>query len=314
MSDSAQGSGSAEVHPAQQANEIIEGQSSDTSGAEASSTPTPAAAKVEEKKRLNRIKLKVDQKEYDEELPFDFDDRPEVVEYLTKNLQMSKAASKRMSEYSQLEKEVTQFIEELKKDPRKVLSNPNINVDVKKLAASIIEEEINNSQKSPEQLKTEKLEAELQRLKDEREEENKTNSQKELERLQQQAYESYDIQMTQALEKSDLPKSPYVIKKMADYMLLGLQNKIDVTPADVIPLVRDEMTGDLKEMFAVMPDEVIESIIGKDVLNRIRKKKVAAVKSGAPIVNKSIPDTAKKSGDAKKDETKKLTFKQFLGI
>src|ERR1019366_8438204 len=201
-------------------------------------------------------------KEFDEELPFEMDDTPENVEWLTKNLQMSKAASKRMSEYSQLEKEVSQFLADLRKDPRKVLSDPNINVDVKKLAASIIEEEIANAQKSPDQLEREKFQKELQQLKDEREQEKKTYSEKELERLQQTEYERYDMQMTQALEKSDLPKSPYVIKKMADYMLLGLQNKIDVSPADVIPLVREEMTNDLKEMFAVMPDEVIESIIG----------------------------------------------------
>jgi len=280
---------------------------------------TPAEEKKEpskaEKKKTKKLKLKVYGKEVEEDLPFEIEESPEALEYLTKNLQLSKAASKKQQEYAQLEKEVAHFLKELKANPRKVLSDPNIGIDVKQLAASIIEEEIANSQKTPEQIKAEQLEAELQRIKDEREREKEELKQKELERLQQQEYERYDLLMTKALEKTDLPKSPYIVKKMADYMLLGLQNNIDVTPDDVVPLVREEMINDLKEMFAVMPEEVIEGIIGKDTINKLRKKRVAQVKAGAPTLpNKQILDTAKKQEPEGKEKDKKLTFKDFFGM
>lgn len=268
--------------------------------------------KKEEQKKANKkkFKLKVDGKESEEEV--DLDDE----EYLTRQLQLAKAAQKRIKEHSDLQKEVAMFIDQLKKDPRKVLSDPNIGIDIKQLAAQIIEEDIANSQKSPEQLEKEKLEARLRELEDERKREKEEYERKEIERLQQQEYERYDLLITQALEKSDLPKSPYVVKKIADYMLLGLQNNLDVTPEDILPMVREEMVSDLKEMFAVMPDEVVEAIVGKDVINRIRKKSVAKAKEkGIPPtpVSKAIPDTGAKKNESK-ESGKKMTLKEFFGV
>lgn len=268
----------------------------------------PAEIKKEEK-RLKKLKLKVDGKEYDEEVNLDDD------EYLIKQLQLAKVAQKRMGEHSQLQKDMSSFIEELKKNPRKILSNPNIGVDVKKMVAEFIEEEIANSQKSPEQLEKEKLQARLKELEEERKTEKEEFEKREFERLQEQEYERYDTLMTSALQKADLPKTPYVVKKMADYLLMGLQDGQDISPEDVIPLVREEMQSDLKAMFAVMPDEVIEQLVGKDVIGRIRKKSVAKAKEkGVPPqpLSKSLQDTGSKE---KKDEEpkKRMTIKEFLG-
>jgi hypothetical protein len=281
-----------------------EGDTSADLSADGAVQPAPTEKKVES--RIKKLKLKVDGREYEEEVNFDDD------EYLTKQMQLAKAAQKRMGEYATLEKQVKSFIEELKKNPRKVLADPNIGIDVKQLAASIIEEEIANSQKSPEQLEKEKLETRLRELEDERKKEKEDFERKEFERLQQQAYERYDTQMATALEKSDLPKSPYVIKKMADYMLLGLQQGLDVTADDVIPLVREEIQSDLKEMFAVMPEDVIEKIIGKDPLNRIRKKNVAKAKAVPQQTGK--PKDVGANESAKSSAAKKQTFKDFFGL
>jgi len=271
-------------------------------------TPTETAPKVEASTPAKRkLKLKIDNKEVEEE----FD--PNDDEYLTRQFQLAKVAQKRMGEYSTLQKQVNQFIDELKKNPKKVLSNPNIGVDIKKFAASILEEEIANSQKTPEQLKSEKLEAELRDLKGNHDREKAESLQKEQERLTEQAYERYDVQMTKALESSDLPKSPYVIKKMSEYMILGLKNGVDITPEDVLPLVRSEISEDLQQMFKVMPEDVIEKIIGKDVFTRIRKKNLAKAKENPPKpLNSSIQDVGQAS--SKKNTDKKQTFREYFGV
>lgn len=273
-----------------------------------------AAPVVKEIARLKKLKLKIDGHEYEEELPFEIEDKPEYKEWMTRQLQRSKAFDKRASEYNQLESEVKEFVEGLRKNPRKYLSDPSVGVDIKKLAAEIIEEEISNSQKSPEQLEKEKLENELKAMKDEREKEKEEFRKKEFERLEQQAFERYDTLMTKALESTDLPKSPYIVKKMADYMLMGLQQGVDVTPEDVIPLVRDEMMNDLKEMFAVMPEDVIENLVGKDVLNRIRKKKVAAARQAPPTpLNKAVPDAGGKKLEPQ-EASKKKSIREMWGV
>lgn len=265
--------------------------------------------KQEIKKNLKKLKLKVDGREFEEEI--DLND----TDYITKQLQLAKAAQKRMGEYSQLEKEVKTFIEQLRKDPKKVLRDPNIGVDIKNLARQIIEEEIENSKKSPEQLAKEKLEQELKDLKAQQEKEREEFKQKELQRLQEIEYERYDTLMSKALEASELPKTPYVVKKMADYMLTGLQNGVDITPEDVLPLVKEEMQNDLKEMFAIMPEEVIEQFIGKDVFNKVRKKNLAKAKAAPPVPIKSaIKDVGAKTGPKEEKPVTKKTIKELFGV
>lgn len=263
-------------------------------------------------KYLNKLKLKVDGQEFEEELPFELPEDPQVLAYMTKQLQMAKMSQKRAQSYSDLEKNVNNFIEQLQKNPRKTLSDPRFGIDLKKIAAEMIEEEISNSKKSPEQLKAEQLEAELKELKESREAEKKNNEAKEFERLQRQEAERYDVLMTRALEKSDLPKSPYVVKKMADYMLLGLQNGIEVTPDEILPLVREEILEDVKSMFAVMPEDVVEGIIGKETIKKIRKKQVDAAKKAAAAGVRT--QATGKTAPVQSNPAEKVNFKKFFGV
>lgn len=264
-------------------------------------------AKKEAEKQLKKLRLKVDGEEYDEE----FD--PNDDEYLTKQLQMAKVAQKRMAEFSSLQKEVVKFVEELKKNPRKALSNPDIGIDVKELAAKIIEEEIAESRKSPEQIDKERLQEELQRMKDEREKEKADAQARDYERLVNEAYERYDILMDQALQKTDLPKEPYIVKKITDYIYLGLQAGKDVTPEDVIPLVRDEIIGDIKHLAQVLPEETLQEIFG-DVIKKLRKSNIAKAKSKQAVGSNKALDIAKKSGETEKKSNSKKTFKEFFGV
>lgn len=291
----------------------FESQSVDTSSTPESvqSAGQAAQAAAEQVKKLNALRLKVDGHELEEELPFEIPDDPEAVEYMTRQLQMAKMGSKRAQEYAQLEKEIRNLIQEGTKNPRRLLKE--LNIDEKELARQIIEQEIENSQKSPEQLEKERIEAELKSLKEEREREKQDFERREFERLQEQAYEKYDSQMSAALDKSDLPKEPYVVKKIADYMLVALQQGYDVSPEDVLPLVRDEIKSDIQALIKVMPDEVLEQFLGKDVFNRFRKKNLAKAKEASTVTTaKAVKDTGGKAPS--KEPEKKISFKDFFGV
>ncbi|NDC24780.1 MAG: hypothetical protein EB120_12555 [Proteobacteria bacterium] len=290
--------------------------SAEQSAQEVLSDPSASAAqKAEAKKTLKSLKIKFNGREYEEELPFEIPDDEDARDYMARHLQMSKLAQHKSQEEANLRKEVNSFIEQLRKNPRKILSDPNLGVDVKQLAAQIIEEEIENSQKSPEQLEKERIENELRELREQYEREKEESRTKEFERLQEIEFERYDNLMTKALESSDLPKSPYVVKKMADYMLMALDAGVEVTPEDILPLVRDEIQDDLKQMFAVMPDEVVEKVIGKDVFNRIRKKNLAKAKTAPTSVKSSVKDSgAPQSQKQSSQPAPKQTFKDFFGV
>ncbi len=278
-------------------------------GAKQAANPAKAAVK----KALRELSLKIDGKSYQEKLPFDLPDDPEAIEYMQRQLQMGKMGQQRAQQAAELQKEIVSWVEQLRKNPRAALSMPNLGVDLKKLAQEVIEQEIADSKKSPEQLQKEQLEQEIKMLKEQQDAEKKSWEQREFERLQEQAYNTYETKMIQALDQTDLPKSPYVVKKMAEYMLLGLQSGKDLQPEDVLPLVREEITSDIREMFAVMPAEVVEKLVGKDKLNDLRKKKVAKAKTPPPTpISKSIQDV----GNTKKSATpaKRQSYKDFFKV
>jgi len=271
---------------------------------------THSVAKAEAK-RIRELKLKVHGEEFTEELPFEIEEDPEVVEYLTKQLQLSKAAQRAMQEKSTFEKQVGQFFQDMKSNTKAKLIE--LGIDPKEFAAQVIEEEIKKAQMSPEQLKQMELEQELARLREEAKSKEEQFNQRELERVRAIEFEKIDNQMTQALDRSDLPKKPYVVRKIAEYMLYGANNGIDLSPEDVLPLVRQDLLGDLQEIINTLPEDKAEEFIGKEVLNRFRKKNLAKAKQTPASVKSSIRDV----GGNVKSEPKsadKVDYKKFFGF
>ena len=292
---------------AQQAQDALTGKTPAADGQAAAKKQVAPKAPAAPVKNMKKLKLKVDGQEIEQE--FDMNDE----EAIREELQMARVARKRMQEYSELQKEVGTFIDALKKNPRKALSNPNIGVDVKELAARIIEEEIAESRKSPEQIERERLQLELQAMKEERDREKAEDQARQMDRLKEQEFERIDIQIDQALQSTDLPKEPYVVKKIAEYMLLGFQEGKDVTPADVLPLVREEILSDIRHLAEVLPEDALQEIFG-DVIKKVRKANVAKAKQKVAVGSVKSADVAKKATEAAPSTAKKKTFKEFFGV
>lgn len=267
--------------------------------------PPKQEAAEERNNRVSKLKLKVDGKEIEEELPFELDADPEVVKYLTDQLQLAKMAQKRAQEASASRKQLEEIgtLLEAAKTDKKVFRRlaKDLGISEKELAAEILEEEIENSKKTPEQLELEKAQEELKKLRDDQKKLQEEREKEHFERLQQEAYVKYDKQISEALEKSVLPKSPYTIKKIAGYLRLGLDQGLNLEPADVLPLVEQEFRTELKEMFAVLPQDTIEELVGKDFFKAMKKKNLEKGKTVPEGINKIVETGVGK----KKEEPKK---------
>lgn len=283
------------------------------SGSEELSGDAPLEATPAQKKKIKQLKLKFNGKEMVEDLPFEIDEDQQ--DWYIRQLQKGKLADHKSNEFSQLEKEVGAFIAQLRdpKTARKALANPAIGLDIKELAASILQEEIERSQKSPEQLRAEEAEARLEELKSEREREKEEAQARELERLTEREFERYDNLMSSALESSDLPKSPYIVKKMTEYMIMAVENNIDIDPKDIVPIIRQEYHKDISEMFGGMPAEVIEQVLGKDTINKLKSHRKAKAQPPVPV-RSAVSDVARKPTEERKPAEKKTTIKDFFGV
>jgi hypothetical protein len=271
-------------------------------------------AKKEEQKRIKQLKLKVYGQDVTEDLPFEIDDNPEVVEYLTKQLQMSKAAQRAMQEKGSFEKQVQSFVENLKGNTEAVLAQMGINPT--EFAAKVLQAEIDKSKLSPEQRELQEYKEKAKKLEEEAKRKQIEFQEKEFQRNQQLEYTRIENEMIQTLDKSDLPHSPFITKRIAEYMYQGLQQGANLSPEDVLPLVREDYIKELQDTFKHMSEDKVEAFIGKELFNKVRKKNVAKAKSATPAtVKAAMKEVAAASGKAKEAQTvepKKINARDFF--
>jgi hypothetical protein len=276
----------------------------------------PEVAKEVKKleKQLKKFKLKVDGEEFEDEI--DLNDEEE----LKKRLQLAKVSQKRMQETAterkrrmEFEKSAEDFLTLLKTNPRAILSDPQIGIDLKKLATEILDEEIEQSKKSPEQRKIEELQKELEnRMKKEKDEDERRKTD-EMKRLEEEAFNRIDTGITEAIKEFGLPKKPYVLAKFADALMLAHKHDIDLDPKDVAPLIKRQIIEDIQELMGAAPDEVIEDLLGKDVMGRMRKRNLAKARAQVPSVS-GIKPTVDSASKSSKSEDKKVNLKDWLKV
>ena len=104
--------------------------------------------------------------------------------------------------------------------------------------------------------------------------------------IRKQQEEQYNASMTQitkqiteALESSDLPKSNTTQRRMAEYMMMNLQNGVELPMNSIVELVKEDYVQDIKEMFGDASGEQLINLFGEDVTNKIRKSDLAKLKS-----------------------------------
>ncbi len=292
-------------------------QSIESSGQDSSVEDTIDAAEesgqisaAEAKELKKRLQLKIDGEVIEEEIDFNDD------EGLKRHLQKSKAFDKRAKEYSGFKSQVDQFFARLQQDPESVLEELGMNVD--EMATKRLQRKVEELQKSPEQLEKEKMAKELEKFKKEAEQLKKAQEEAQMEALRNKQAAEIENSISQALEKSKakLPaNNPKVYAMIAQNMLMAMENGYgDVTVDDIIPIVEKQWKDELRSYFDTSSEDLIEELLGKPNLERLRKKRLAKrPKSQEQVtpVSKQVVDTG--SIRQKEEEPKKkLTYREFF--
>jgi hypothetical protein len=249
------------------------------------------AAKLEAKSKIKKYQIKANNKTRDIEI--DWSDDKQIEQYLAKAV----GADEKFQEAATLRKQVEQLVNELKSNPLAILKHPQLGIDIKALAQQVLNEELEEMQLTPEQKQIKELES---KLKDKEEKEKALETEREAAqraKFEQEAMESLDSSITDALGKSNLPKSPYVIRRMADSMIAAMEmGYADVTPEQVLPFVEEQILGEINRLFESSPDDmfdkVMENVVGKKHLDKYRKSKVSKSKKPSTTVTAAqVKDT-----------------------
>ncbi len=238
---------------------------------------------------------------------------------LVKRAQMGYSAEEKWQEAAKMKKQLEGFINLLQQDPASALEKMGFNVD--ELAEKRIQQRIEEMRKSPEQIKQEQVERELAQLKAEREQERDEAQKREMVRLQEHFAVEIENDISSALDNNTLglPKSPYVVKRIADTMILAMKHGYkDVKAKDVLPIVQEEIRKELSDMYQASPDEVFEQLVGKDRLTKYRRgkiKKPAAKTASASDVKPTGAKEIRQTTDDRtpKEKTKARDFFKTLG-
>lgn len=276
---------------------------------ETKKAPEASSLKEEIKNLKKKYTLMVDGKS--EDLELDLGNDEEVKKYLQK----SRASDKRFQEAADVRKAAMDFIEQLRKNPRRVLSDPNIGIDVRKFAEEILNDEIKEMEKSPEQREKDKLMKELEDLKQKAKDNEEAAKTAERQRMESEQERILESDISSALDIGGLPKTPRTVKAMAEMMMIALENGIDLSAKDIAPIIKNTNLKEFKEIVDSLSDDQLEGFLGKEVIGRLRKKSVAKVKSAVQNVSniKSTGLNPKQAADQKNSD-KKISYRKFFGI
>lgn len=267
----------------------------------------PTKAQVQEMKK--RLKLKVDGREIEEEIDLNNED------YLREMLQKGKSADSKFQKASKIEKEMKELIKLFQEDPYEALVKMGHDPDV--LAEKRIEQKIKELEKSPEQIQMEKFQKELEKERKLREKLENEKLEAEKARVQEEYSRKLDTEITEALSSSKLPKSPYVVKRLAENLMQAMQMGYeDVSVKDVLPVVEKQIHSEIQQMFGAMPEDVIEQILGKDVSDKLRKRrinKMKATETAAAIKETGKAEQVKKSAESEPTKINPKDFWSKLG-
>jgi hypothetical protein len=261
--------------------------------------------------------LKVNGKEVVEKINLRDKDR------ITKALQMEKAAQQAFQDRAitakqlqEIQGDVQEFLTQFSSDPLSVIMNSEFNFtkeQKRQLAEAILREDLEESQKTPDQIENEATKKKYEALLAEKAELEEERRNQEQAYLEQQAAVELENEISFAIESGSLPKSKYMTKKLADLAYIAYVNGVDLSMQDLIPFVKEQYKKDMAEMLQVLHDDEVEELVSKERIRNIRNKQIQSVKpkDGAPKSPLKTQDTGS-SSKGKDEGDKKLKARDFF--
>jgi len=220
-----------------------------------------------------KMKLKVDgqEQEYDE---------AEVI----RRAQLSSTAYKRIQEAQRERQQAEEFINKLKTKPFEVIDDPRLGLSqeqkIKLIEDWYRKNVMEESTLTPEQKRLRDQEAELKKYRDQEKAKADKEHQDRLQMLEQHHLNNYKTVIRDALKVEGLPNNEFCAKRMATLLFKNSELGLDMTPADVARLVKEDYIQEMKSLFGSSDGDVLLNLMGDDITNKIRKADLARLRGG----------------------------------
>ena len=202
----------------------------------------------------------------------------------------------------QQEKLVKEIAEMIQTNPFELLKRAGY--DPRQLAEEYLTQAIEEDMLPENEKELRKVRYEKEELERQYKEELSRREQEQMDVAIQQAQQEISNNIIDALENSSLPKSPEVVKRIANYMLIAEQKGINVNPKQVIPLVEEDFRNLNAQILKSLDPTKRISYIGEDLLKQIRQDDLARLKTSQSQSSQSVPKS-------KQPSSKKITKEEW---
>jgi hypothetical protein len=187
----------------------------------------------------------------------------------------------------QQEKLVKEIAEMIQTNPWQLLQRAGY--DPRQLAEEYLTQAIEEDMLPENEKELRRVRQEKEELERQYKEELTRREQEQMQVAIQQAQQEISNSIIDALENSSLPKSPEVVKRIANYMLIAEQKGINVNPKQVIPLVEEDFRNLNAQILKSLDPTKRISYIGEDLLKQIRQDDLARLKTSQSQASQSTP-------------------------
>lgn len=230
-----------------------------TQTTETQAQPTQAEVKAMKEK----FKYTIDGEDVEEEV--DLSNKEE----LRKRMQLAHAAKKRMAEAVAEKRKALEIVKSFENDDsfaELIRKHPK----GREIAEKILLAKIQDEMQSPEEKAARAEKAELEQLRRERKEREDKDKKSAQEKLEAKYAESYQKTIIDALNKTSLPKTPEMVKRMASIMNKNLQLGLDLTAEELAQELKTEVNAIMKSIVGDADGDHLISLFGDDVAKKIR--------------------------------------------
>lgn len=231
--------------------------------------PEPQKKEAKQEKTSDSVKVKINGEE-----------KEVKIEELVKSYQKGLGADQKFLEASTMRKQAEKLIDMLKSDPLDVLER--MGLDVEALAEDRLYRKIQFESMTPEE---QEAYINRERLKNYEEQERIKREQEKVIQYNKEKAMYADVIMKkvqEAIDTNELPKEAYVVKKFMTLLKQAYVEKIPVAPADLVPLVKEELELEdrkLAERYKKADVNKLINELGEDKIKEIQKHLVSQLKN-----------------------------------
>jgi hypothetical protein len=216
-------------------------------------------------------------------------------------------ATKKSQEAAAIRKQAEQFIELLQTNPLKVLQNPVLGVDLKKMSEDFLLQQYQD-EIDPKGAENRRMKEQLEEIAAEKQTQREAEEQRRLAANTQKWMDHYVRDIDSAISSSKtLPQNnEAVYDRVIHYLQLGCtdeyiaRNGRSASAAEVLPLVEEEFKKQTKSLYSGLSPEQLLEYFGEEIASKIRKADVARIKNPIPQSKFNVKHSAPKKHEKPK--------------